>query len=184
MSAVLQLDRSDLFGLMAEFDQAEELLAAARRVYAAGYRRIDAYTPIPVEGLSEALGARATRLPFLTLLGGVLGAVAGYALQYWASVIAYPLNVGGRPLNSWPAFVPVIFELAILGAALFSVLGMLALNGLPMPYHPVFNVPEFKLASRDRFFLAIESRDPQFDPSATHVFLAELRPRAIHEVPR
>jgi hypothetical protein len=184
MSAALPFERSELFGLMAEFEQAEALLVAARRAYAAGYRRIDAYTPIPVEGLSEALGSRPTRLPFLTLLGGVLGAAAGYALQYYASVIAYPLNVGGRPLHSWPAFVPVIFELAILGAALFSVLGMLALNGLPMPYHPVFNVLEFKLASRNRFFLAIEARDPQFNPESTRAFLADLQPRSVHEVPR
>ena len=128
---------------------------------------MEAYTPIPLHGLTDALGTRPTRLPYLTLTGALLGGVGGYALQYYCSVIAYPMNVGGRPFHSWPSFVPIVFELAVLGAALFSVLGMLALNGLPMPYHPLFNVPEFRLASRNRFFLCIEARDPAFDQSAS-----------------
>lgn len=176
----------ELYGLMAEFDDPHALLEATRQVRAAGYRRIDAYTPIPVHGLVEVLGEVPTRLPWLTLLGGVLGAISGYALQYYFLVIDYPMNVGGRPNTgaTWPAFLPVIFELTVLGAALFSVLGMLALNGLPMPYHPVFNVPEFRLASRNRFFLCIESRDPHFETEQTRSLLAGLHPRNVLEVPR
>lgn len=179
---VSEIERGALYGLLAEFEQPEELLTAARRAYRAGFRRIEAYTPIPMQGLNEALGRRATRLPLLTLLGGLLGAFAGYGMQYWASVLNYPVNVGGRPLHSWPAFLPVVFELAVLGAALFSVFGMLALNGLPMPYHPVFNVPQFKLASRNRFFLCIEVLDPKFDAEARS-FLQRLSPLHIYEVP-
>jgi hypothetical protein len=175
---------TELYGLLAEFDNPQALLAAVRRARAEGYTRLEAYSPFPVHGLAGALGKLPSRLPLLTLLGGVLGAISGYALQYWSSVINYPLNIGGRPYHSWPAFFPVMFELAVLGAALFSVLGMLALNGLPMPYHPVFNVPEFKLASRNRFFLSVQSRDPKFDRRATRDFLATLKPYAIHEVPR
>ncbi|MEX2118976.1 MAG: DUF3341 domain-containing protein [Pirellulales bacterium] len=172
-----------LYGLLAEFDKPEDLFEAAKRTHAEGYRRIEAYTPIPMEGLAEALGHHTTRLPLLTLLGGVLGGLTGYALQYYASVLDYPLNVGGRPLHSWPAFIPVTFELTVLGAAFFTVLGMLALNGLPMPYHPLFNVSEFKLASRDRFFLCIEARDPRFDAERTGEFLRRLGSRAVYEVP-
>lgn len=178
------MDHSEYYGLMAEFEHSEDLLQAARRAHEAGYRRMDAYTPIPVDGLTEALGTVPTRLPLLVLVGGVLGAIAGYALQYYTSAIEYPLNVGGRPLNSWPAFVPIVFEMTVLGAALSAVLGMLALNGLPMPYHPVFNVPEFKLASRNRFFLCIEARDAAFDFVETRQFLESLGPRSISDVPR
>src|SRR5688572_30326747 len=165
-------DDPNLYGLVAEFEHPEELLAATKRAHEAGYRRMGAYTPIPVEGLFEALGIAPTKLPWLTLLGGVLGGVTGYAMQYYASVIAYPLNVGGRPYHSWPSFVPIVFELTVLGAALFTVLGMLALNGLPTPYHPLFHVPQFKLASRNRFFLCIQARDPAFDLGRTREFLA------------
>ncbi len=172
-----------LFGLMAEFRTPTDLVAAAHRAYTAGYRRMDAYTPFPVDGLADAIGAHGRgRLPALVLLGGLAGAVGGYALQYYAAVIAYPLNVGGRPLHSWPAFIPVTFETTVLVAAFTAVLGMLALNGLPMPYHPVFNAPRFALASRDRFFLCIEATDPSFDRVETRRFLEQLEPRDVVEV--
>lgn len=171
-----------VYGLMAEFETPEDLLAAAEYAREAGYQRMDAYTPFPVEGLAEAIGFRRTWLPLLVLIGGIIGCVGGYFLQYWISVIDYPLNIGGRPLHSWPAFVVVTFELTILVAALSAVLGMLALNGLPMPYHPVFNVPRFALATRDRFFLCIEATDPKFDPDETRRFLERSQPRQISEV--
>lgn len=181
------IDPTSPYGLLAEFERPENLLSAASAAREAGYVRIEAYTPMPLEGLIEALGKVPTQLPRLTLAGGLLGAIGGFALQYYTSIIDYPLNVGGRPLDAWhgwPAFVPVVFETTVLGAALFSVFGMLALNGLPMPYHPVFNVPEFKLASRDRFFLCIEARDRLFDPERTRQFLESLGPRSVRDVPR
>jgi hypothetical protein len=181
---VEHIEKSELYGLLAEFEHAEDLLEATRKTRAAGYRRIDAYTPIPIHGLTEAMGSVPTRLPWLTLLGGLLGAATGYGMQYYATVLHYPLNIGGRPYHSWPAYVPIIFELTVLGAALFSVFGMLALNGLPMPYHPVFNVPQFRLASRDRFFLCIEARDAAFDEEKTAQFLQSLNPHGVWEVPR
>jgi hypothetical protein len=170
------------YGLMAEFDGPEDLLEAARRTYAEGYRRLDAYSPFPVHGLAEAIGFQRTRLPLIVLCGGIAGGIGGYLLQYWISAIDYPLNIGGRPLHSWPAFVPVAFELTVLVAALTAVLGMLGLNGLPMPHHPVFNVPAFELATRNRFFLCIEATDPKFDGVGTRRFLESLKPRDIHEV--
>jgi len=171
-----------IYGLMAEFSEPNELVAAARQAHEAGYRRMDAYTPYPVEGLAEAVGVRRTRLPLLVLLGGITGAIAGYGLAYWTSAIDYPLNVGGRPFNSLPSFIPITFETTVLFAALTTVLGMLALNALPMPYHPVFNVPRFALASQDRFFLCIEATDPLFDRESTRRFLERLVPRAVSEV--
>lgn len=174
--------RPPLYGLMAEFDTPEDLLTAARRAHQAGYRNLDAYTPFPIHGLAEAIGFHRTRLPLVVLIGGIVGCVAGYLLQYFVSVVEYPLNVGGKPLNSWPAFVPVIFEMTILVAAISTVVGMLALNGLPMPYHPVFNVPRFAFASRDRFFLCIEAKDPRFDAVETRRFLESLRARGVYEV--
>jgi hypothetical protein len=177
------VSRTPIYGLMAEFESPTDLVAACRRAYQEGYRKMDAYTPFPVEELNEALGHRHTRLPLVVLVGGILGGLTGYGLQYWVSAVAYPLNVGGRPLHSWPSFIPVTFELTVLFAAGFAVLGMLALNGLPMPHHPVFNVPRFALASRDRFFLCIEARDAKFDRAATRAFLETLRPRDIAEVP-
>jgi hypothetical protein len=174
--------RPTLYGLMAEFDNPTELVAAANAARLDGYRRMDAYSPIPIEELHEALGFHHTKLPLIVLLGGIFGGVGGYALQYWTQVIAYPLNIGGRPFHSWPSFIPVTFETTILGAALSAVFGMLALNGLPMPYHPVFNAPRFALASRSRFFLCIEARDPRFDLEATHRFLESLNPRGVSEV--
>jgi hypothetical protein len=173
---------SVIYGLMAEFDDANALVSATEQAHHEGYRRMDAYSPFPIEELHEALGSRHTRLPLIVLVGGLLGCIGGYALQYWSSVFAYPLNIGGKPLHSWPAFIPVTFECTILGASLFAVLGMLALNGLPMPYHPVFNVPRFALASRNRFFLCIEAKDPKFDIDATRRFLETLNPREVSTV--
>lgn len=171
-----------VYGLMAEFSDPGELVSAARRAREAGYVHLDAYTPFPVEELDEALALHHTRLPLIVLIGGILGGLAGFTLQYWTSVIDYPLNVGGRPHFSWPAFIPVTFECTILGAGLSAVLGMLGLNGLPQPYHPVFNVPRFALASRDRFFLCIEARDPKFDIDETWSFLSRLQPRQVSQV--
>ena len=173
---------SSLYGVLAEFNTPDELLAATRRAREAGYQQMDAYTPFPVEGLAEALGFQRTGLPFLVLLGGIVGGVGGYLMQYWMAAIDYPLNVGGRPLHSWPAFIPVTFELTILVAALAAVLGMLALNGLPMPYHPLFNVPRFELATRNGFFLCIEARDPKFDRDETRRFLESVKAREVSDV--
>jgi hypothetical protein len=171
-----------IYGLMAEFESVGALVAATRETRARGYRRLDAYSPFPVEELVHALGHTHSRLPLLVLIGGVVGAAVGYGLQYWASVIAYPLNVGGRPLHSWPMFIPVTFEMTILFAALTAVLGMLAINGLPKPHHPVFNVPRFSAASTDRYFLCIESGDPLFDRTQTRELLESFGPTEVTEV--
>jgi Protein of unknown function (DUF3341) len=171
-----------IYGLLAEFAEPEALLEAVRRARAAGYRKMDAYTPFPVEHLAEELGFHHTALPFIVLIGGLIGCGGGFLLQYWISALDYPLNIGGRPLNSWPAFIPVTFELTILCAALSAVLGMLGLNGLPMPYHSLFNSPRFALASRNRFFLCIEATDRQFNREATAKFLSELKPEGVSEV--
>jgi hypothetical protein len=170
-----------LYGLLAEFEQGGELVAGAHQAYAAGYRLMNGYTPIPVHGLTEALGQKPSRLPLLALAGGILGGITAFSMLYYASVISYPINIGGRPLNSWPAFLPITFELTVLGASFASFFGMLALNGLPHPHHPLFNVPEFKLASRNRFFLCIQARDPQFRLDETRRFLESLHAR-VHEV--
>jgi hypothetical protein len=171
-----------IYGLMAEFDTPEDLLAAAKHAHAEGYRRMDAYSPFPVEGLSEAIGFHHTRLPLLVLIAGIVGAIVGFASQYYVTVFDYPINVGGRPLNSWPAYIPITFEVTILFAALTAVVGMIALNRLPMPYHSVFNVPAFGEASRDRFFLCIEAADPIFDREGTRRLLEGLKPREVSEV--
>ncbi len=170
------------YGLMAEFDDPNTLVAAARQAHAAGYRRMDGYSPFAIEELHEALGVHHTLVPLLVLIGGLVGACSGFGLAYWASVIAYPLNVGGRPLNSWPAFIVPTFETTVLFAAATAVFGMLALNGLPTVYHPVFNVPRFALATRDRFFLCIEARDEKFDLHGTRQFLEGLGAREVTEV--
>jgi Protein of unknown function (DUF3341) len=173
-----------IYGLMAEFADADSLVAAARRAFGEGFRRMDAYSPFPVEGLSEAIGFHRTRVPLIVLIGGLIGCVGGFFLQYWVAAIDYPINVGGRPLNSWPSFIPVTFELTVLIAALSAFLGVLALNRLPMPYHPVFNVERFELASRSRFFLCIESSDPKFDRDQTRRFLETLGSEGVYDVER
>src|SRR3989475_10694541 len=174
--------KSPTYGLMAEFDDPSALVVAAERAHPEGYRRMDAYSPFPIEELHDALGGHHTRLPLIVLVGGLFGCVGSYSLEYWVSALAYPINVGGRPLHSWPAFIPVTFECTILVAALSAVFGMLALNGLPMPYHPVFNVPRFALASRNRFFLCIEARDKKFELHDTRTFLETLNPREVTAV--
>lgn len=174
--------RPPIYGVMAEFDEPERLLEATEKAYESGYRRMDAYTPYPIEGLADALGKHYTRLGWIVLAGGLAGAAGGYLLAYYASVISYPLNIGGKPFNSWPAFIPVVFECTILAAAFSAVLGMLGLNRLPQPYHPVFNVPRFALASRNRFFLCIESRDGKFDREGTRKFLEDASKHEVYEV--
>jgi hypothetical protein len=167
---------------MVSFEKPSDVLAAARRAYQEGYRKMDAYTPFAVEGLAEAIGFKSTRVPLIVLIGGIVGCVGGYLLQYWIQAIDYPVNVGGRPFHSAPAFIPVTFELTVLIAALSALLGMLALNGLPMPHHPVFNAPNFELASRNRFFLCIEAADPKFDREKTKAFLQSMNPLEVTEV--
>jgi hypothetical protein len=172
-----------LYGLLAEYKSPEALIEAAQHAYARGYRRMDGYSPVPVEGLAEALGFHRNRLPLIVLIGGILGGTGAFLMMWFSAAINYPLNVGGRPLLSWPAFVPIVFELTILAAAFATVFGMLGLNGLPMPYHPLFSVPDFTRASRSRFFLCVQSDDPLFDVDETRAFLEGLGPRRILEVP-
>ena len=167
---------------MAEFETPERVLEATRRTHDAGYRRIDAYSPIPVEGLSEAVGFDWTALPILVFLGGLIGGLTGFGMCWYANVISFPLNIGGKPYNSWPAFIPITFESTVLVAAFAAVLGMLVLNKLPQPYHPVFNAPNFALATRDSFFLVIESKDPKFDHDEAVRFLKNLDPREVNDV--
>jgi len=170
------------YGLMAEFDDPNALVHAAKRTYEAGYRRIDAFSPYPIEEAWEAIGQHDRRLSFIVLAGGLTGLLTGIGLQEWVHQLAYPMNIAGKPLNSWPQFVPVTFELTILFAALAAVIGMIVLNGLPEPYHPVFNVPRFEHASRDKFFLLVESADPKFDRAKTLDFLKGLNPSEVNEV--
>jgi hypothetical protein len=174
---------AESFGLLAEFVEPDALVAAAAQTYEAGYRDVEAYSPMPVEGLSEAVGFSRSRMPLVVLIGGIIGCIGGYALQYFITVVDYPLNVGGRPLNSWPSFVPVIFEMTVLFAALAAVLGMLAMNGLPRPHHPLFGVPQFDRASQDRFFLFIRRSDPLFHDQSTHEFLQRLGAKEVIDVP-
>lgn len=172
-----------IYGYLAEFTSPSDLMAAARATYAAGYRRLDAFTPLPIHGLSDAVGFHKTRLPLIVLIGGIFGCVGTFFLQYYYEVYHYPMNIGGRPHNSWPAFIIPMFEGTILCAALAAVLGMLALNGLPQPFHPLFNVPQFELASRSHFFLVIKAPDPQFDLEKTRAFLQSLNPISVALVP-
>ena len=171
-----------LFGLMAEFHSPSELVAAATQATEAGYTQYDCYTPYPIEELHEAMPHRRNWLPLMVLMGGIIGGLAGFSLAYFTSTTIYPINVGGRPLNSWPSFIPITFECTVLLASLTAVFGMLGLNGFPMPYHPVFNAPRFASASRDRFFLCIEATDPMFDRELTRRFLERLVPRSVAEV--
>jgi hypothetical protein len=173
---------AELYGLMAEFHAPDAVVAAAHKVHDAGYTRVDAYSPYPIEELGEALGLHHSPLPRLVLAGGILGLLGGLGLQYWSAAIEYPLNIGGRPFASWPAFIVPAYETTILFAAVAAVLGMLALNGLPEPYHPVFNLPSFALATRDRFFICIEARDPRFDRAATRKFMEGLGSQGVFEV--
>jgi hypothetical protein len=171
------------YGVMAEFDSAQALVDATARTVSEGYSKVDAYTPVPVEELNDILVGKRTKLPTLVLIGGITGMLSGFFLQYWTSVISYPLNIGGRPLASWPAFVIPSYELTILFAALAAAGGMIALNGLPQPYHPVFNAPRFSLATSDKFFLVIEADDPKFDAGGTSRFLESLGAKGVYEVP-
>jgi hypothetical protein len=175
--------RSHIYGVLGEFESEHKLLHAVEKAREAGYRRVEAYTPFPVEGLSEALGLKRNKVPMITLIGGLLGGLGGFGFQYWANVSSYPLNIGGRPLNSWPAFIPVTFELTVLGASLAAVFGMLALNGLPQPYHPLFNVERFcRHATTDRFYLCIEARDKKFHLAEVSRFLQGVDAHHVSEV--
>ncbi|MGE5170337.1 MAG: DUF3341 domain-containing protein [Rudaea sp.] len=171
-----------LYALLAEFADPGALLSATRQCRER-YRDVDAYSPYAVDGLAEALGMHRNRVPLVTLIGGLLGGIGIYALQWYSAVVDYPINSGGRPLDSWPVFIPPTFELTVLGAALCAFLGMLILNGLPRLSHPIFNAPEFDLASRNRFFVAIRASDRAFDADRTRAFLASLRPIRVIEVP-
>lgn len=178
----MRAPRTPIYGLLAEFEHEEELVRAVHRTRNAGYRKYEAFSPQPIEGLAEEMGFHDTGLPRLVLAGGITGCLGGFFMQYYLSAINYPINIGGRPLNSWPSFIPVTFEMTILVAAITAVLGMLALNGLPMPYHPVFNVSRFALASRNRFFLCIHATDPHFDRTATRELLESCDAHGVYDV--
>ncbi len=170
------------YGLLAEFETAAQLLEAVRRLRTEGYKDMEAYSPFPLEGLNEALGPTRNRVPMLMLLGGLAAAIGSYFIQYYAAVIDYPINSGGRPYHSWPAFIPAVVELAILGAVLAGVAGMLVFNGLPGFHHPLFDDPGFEGASQDRFFVCIRGSDPRFDAALTRGLLQELAPAGVREV--
>lgn len=172
-----------MHGVMAEYQDEHEIVHAAQRMYDLGYRKMDGYSPIPVHGLDDAIGRRRTKLPILVLCAGLAGAFGGFFMLWFSSTIHYPLNVGGRPYNSWPMFIPITFECTILCASLTAVFGMLGLNGLPQPYHPTFNVPDFIRASSNGFFLCVESTDPKFDPAAVKADFESTHAKAVHEVP-
>jgi hypothetical protein len=176
--------RTPIHGVMAEFATADELLAAVRRARAEGYRDVEAYTPYPVEGLATELGERRTKVPFIVLVAGLVGAGVGFLMQYWSIGVNYPMDVGGRPTpNSWPVYIPITFEVMVLVASFAALFSMLFLSGLPKLYRPVFNVPRFALASQERFFLCVEATDPRFDREGTRQFLTGLNPAEVVEVP-
>src|SRR5881394_2153307 len=177
------MNEPKIFGIAAEFETHEQLVRAARNAYAHGFRKMDGYAPFPVDGLAEALGKK-NRLPLFVLCGGVVGGLGGYFMEWFANVVSYPINIGGRPLHSWPAFIPITFELTVLCAGLTAFFGSLATCGLPKPYHPMFNLPEFERASQDRFFLCIQADDPIFDATKTREFLQRLNPLNVAEVPK
>jgi hypothetical protein len=170
-----------VYGLVAEFESDTQLVHAAEEAYAQGYRKMDGFTPFPITGLAKALG-KSTRIPLLVLCAGILGGCSAYFMEWFANVISYPMNIGGRPVHSWPAFIPITFELTVLGAALTAFFSVFVFSGLPKPYHPMFNLPEFERASQDRFFLCIETADPQFDEQRTRSFLESLNPLLVKEV--
>lgn len=176
--------REAIYGVTAEFGTPEGLLHAAEKAYAEGYRDMDAYSPFPVHGLSEAIGFKKSAVAPITLAGGLAGALGGFLFQYWASGIAYPLNVGGRPYMSWPSFIPITFEMGVLAAAFSAVISMIVLNGLPRPHHPIFNAKNFERCSNDKFFLCIEATDEQFDTGKTQEFLNSLDPTGVSVVER
>jgi hypothetical protein len=177
------MKRDPIYGIMAEFDTPGALLDAAHRTYEAGYQKIDAYSPFPIEGLAEEIGFHHDEVPLTVLIGAIIGGCSGYLMQWWCDAYDYPLNIGGRPYHSWPAFIVITFEMTILFGGISALFGMLAWNGLPMPYHPVFNVPRFSSASKDRFFLIVFSSDKKYEPVGTRKFLESLAPRSISEVP-
>lgn len=177
-----QEEKPEIYGLVAEFPDAETIVEAAEKVKAAGYDKVEGYTPMPVEELIHALGHHKSPVPKIIFGGALLGCLTGLGLQYWVSAIDYPLNVGGRPLASWVSFIPVTFEMTILFGAFAAVGGMLLVNGLPMPYHPLFNVKRFSYVTRDKFFLCIEAIDPRFDRQETREFLESLNPTGVSEV--
>ncbi len=174
--------KENLYGLLAEFNTPTELVAAAAKVREAGYTKTDGFSPFPIHEMDEALGIKRSKLSFLIFGGGLLGLLGGLGMQAYLLAVEYPLNVGGRPYLSWPSFIPITFECTVLLASATAVFGMLLLNGLPMPYHPVFNVPRFALASRDKFFLVIEAADPQFEHGKTSEFMQSLHPQEVYDV--
>ena len=174
---------ADIYGVMAEFEEADQLLEAGQKAYAEGYREMDAYSPFHIEGLADAVGFHRSRVSLVFLVAGIIGGVGAFFMQWAIAKLDYPINVGGRPLNSWPAWIPITFELTVLFSGVIGFIGLLIMNNLPMPYHPVFNVPSFSAsASRDRFFLCIEARDPKFDLEQTRAFLSGLNPLEVSEV--
>lgn len=182
MSAHAVSTEPKLHGIVGEFSSADALVTAAAAAHHEGYKAMDAYSPVPIEELHHAMGLPNTKLPALVLCGAIIGGLSGFALENWVSIVAYPLNIGGKPLYSWPAFIPVTYECTILGAALTAVIGMITLNGLPQPYHPIFNAKRFALASRDRFFLCIEATDQKFDLQHTRTFLERIGAREVMTV--
>jgi hypothetical protein len=172
----------NIFGLIAEFSNAQDVLTATKAAHESGYRKMDAFAPYPVPGLAEALGRQKTGVPAIVLAGGICGGLGGYFMQWYAMAVDYPLNISGRPLDSWPAYVPITFELTVLFAAFAAIIGMLAMNRLPQPHHPVFDAPDFDRASTDRFFLCIEASDPKFDRQATRRFLENFHPETVSEI--